>query len=153
MAGSQPKELFTMGTRSLTRFIDDNFRRPIAAVYRHWDGQPKGHGKELATILSKITVGMGARDDVMHTEYANGPDCMAATVIGQLKNCVGNVYMCHPSSTANDVNAEFTYTVYCQQQGATELVCLKVQAGRKVIFDGSAHHFYLSCIAGDFDKY
>ena len=42
-----------MGTRSITVFMsewsgDDTI---IAAIFRHWDGYPEGHGKDLANYL------------------------------------------------------------------------------------------------------
>ena len=43
-----------MGTRSLTTFIDDHTKEEIVVMYRHYDGYPSGHGKDLIDFLNKI---------------------------------------------------------------------------------------------------
>ena len=42
-----------MATRSLTRFIDQNDEE-VCVLYRHFDGMPDTHGKELKDFLKTL---------------------------------------------------------------------------------------------------
>ncbi len=71
-----------MGTRSITVIKDSNGDKVIE-IYRQYDGYLKGHGADLAKILT-------------NTPH-NGVQCLAASVIAGLKEGLGNIYVYPPS--------------------------------------------------------
>ena len=64
----------------------------IVDIYHHWDGYPEGLGVTLASYLydKKITNGLSSRDDY---DYFNGLGCLAASLVAELKDGPGNVYI------------------------------------------------------------
>ena len=63
----------------------------MVSIYQHFDGYPEGLGVTLASYLNgkKIVNGLGGnRGDVF-----NGLGCMAASIIAELKDGPGNVYI------------------------------------------------------------
>jgi len=83
-----------MGTRSLTKFFEENEKRPFAVMYRQFDGHPESHGQELADFIASripvngIPVGEGR-------PVANGIGCLAAQVVEKFKaeHGVGGIYL------------------------------------------------------------
>ena len=67
--------------------------KTIVDIYHHWDGYPEGLGVTLAYYLEekKITNGLGSRDDWDY--YFNGLGCLAASLVAELKDGPGNVYI------------------------------------------------------------
>ena len=67
--------------------------RTIVDIYHHWDGYPEGLGVTLADYLNgmKITNGISNKDDENY--LFNGVGCMAASIIAELKDGPGNVYI------------------------------------------------------------
>lgn len=65
----------------------------IVDIYHHWDGYPEGLGVTLANYLKKKRVvnGIGSKDN----EYLifNGMGCLAASLVAELKDGPGNVYI------------------------------------------------------------
>ena len=66
--------------------------KTIVDIYHHYDGYPEGLGVKLAYYLKdkKITNGLGGRDDY---DYFNGLGCLAASLVAELKDGPGNVYI------------------------------------------------------------
>ena len=66
--------------------------KTIVDIYHHYDGYPEGLGVKLASYLDdkKITNGLGSRDDY---DYFNGLGCLAASLVAELKDGPGNVYI------------------------------------------------------------
>ena len=66
--------------------------KTIVDIYHHYDGYPEGLGVTLASYLDgkKITNGLGSRDDY---SYFNGLGCLAASLVAELKDGPGNVYI------------------------------------------------------------
>ena len=66
--------------------------KTIVDIYHHYDGYPEGLGVKLASYLydKKITNGLGSRDDY---DYFNGLGCLAASLVAELKDGPGNVYI------------------------------------------------------------
>jgi hypothetical protein len=85
-----------MGTRSLTYFYQDG--EPFAAFYRQFDGYPDGHGAEIGKILAGIKLVNGYLYEAAGT-HANGPGCLAAQVVAELKNesGIGGIYLINPN--------------------------------------------------------
>lgn len=76
-----------MGTRSLTvvqsRWAEGEAYETHAVIYRHWDGYPSGHGRDLAKYLEGVSVVNGKRLDSPETEL-NGPGRLAAYLVKRL---------------------------------------------------------------------
>ena len=69
--------------------------KTIVDIYHHYDGYPEGLGVTLASYLhdKKITNGLGSRDDY---DYFNGLGCLAASLVAELKDGQGNIYIEDP---------------------------------------------------------
>jgi hypothetical protein len=74
-----------MGTRSLTVVMSMWFRDDIiqAAIFRHWDGYPSGHGADLANYLKDGCVGNGKTTGDPE-KYFNGMNRLASYVIHRM---------------------------------------------------------------------
>jgi len=94
-----------MGTRSLTRIMDDG--KEICCIYRQFDGYPSGHGAALAAILAGTQIVNGMSGD--YSKIHNGMGCLAASVIAKLKDGPGGIYLYAPGS--KDCGEEYTYTI------------------------------------------
>jgi hypothetical protein len=70
-----------MGTRCLTRVFDGD--REICTLYRHYDGYPEGHGRELADFVStkRLVNGYSSRSTLRRVAMANGAGRMAAMIV------------------------------------------------------------------------
>jgi hypothetical protein len=97
-----------MGTRSLTH-IYNNDGALLLTMYRQFDGYPEGMGLDLAKFISQFTIVNGIGSD-QEGKIANGMGCLAAQLIAELKDCVGNVYIYPPNS--KDCWEEFTYHIF-----------------------------------------
>ena len=94
-----------MATRALINFVERKEGRSFSKqlepsaihtqIYHHWDGYPGGLGVTLANYLDDYTIANG-----ISTEYqgpvANGIGCLAAQLVGLLKQGPGNVYLQPP---------------------------------------------------------
>ena len=130
-----------MGTRSLTKFVDEYSGKHLVNMYRQFDGYPEGLGFELAefltgmTVVNGITVGQPERK-------ANGMGCLAAQAIAHFKDGVGNVYLL--PLEAHDVGEEYVYIVSCPDKtGPLNMRCTEVgwNDPDKVLFDGTPEKF------------
>ncbi len=65
----------------------------MVSIYHHFDGYPEGLGVKLASYLDdkKITNGLSGGDDWDY--YFNGLGCLAASLVAELKDGPGNVYI------------------------------------------------------------
>lgn len=90
-----------MGTRSTTKFIDNN--EVLVTAYRQYDGYPTGHGKELAEFLSGIKrIGWKGPAGT-----ANGIFCLAAQFVARFKAEPGDIYLV-PAWQEEEWNYEVT---------------------------------------------
>tara|TARA_R100001126_G_C4839730_1_gene156257 strand:+ start:551 stop:964 length:414 start_codon:yes stop_codon:yes gene_type:complete len=66
--------------------------KTIVDIYHHWDGYPEGLGVTLASYLDgkKVTNGLSDRND--HSVF-NGMGCLAASLVAELKDGPGDVYI------------------------------------------------------------
>ncbi len=125
-----------MGTRSITRFHDDD-GSVIITMYRQFDGYPEGHGKDLVEILKRYTECNGL--SVHKTPVFNGPGELPIVVLWELKkeqgsrpNCAagsrkkakgfpnGNFYL-YPSTPDLEAGQEYEYDVFPQGEGKKAL--------------------------------
>ena len=67
----------------------------IVSIYNHWDGYPEGLGVQLAEYFDGkvVTNGLGNRDDY---SVFNGMGCLAASLIEELKDGPGDIYIEDP---------------------------------------------------------
>jgi hypothetical protein len=67
--------------------------KTVVEIYHHWDGYPEGLGVKLASYLDdkSIVNGIGNKDN--EDIIFNGIGCMAASIVAQLKDGPGNVYI------------------------------------------------------------
>jgi hypothetical protein len=127
-----------MGTRALIHIKGSTFEsHTLVTIYRQYDGYPSGLGKDIYEALhegkSKIVNGIGKDTD--EAKDFNGMGCLAAQLIGKLKNNIGNVYI-YPIDSKN-VNEEFTYTLF-EHKGS---IMLQIDALDECIQQGPLHAF------------
>ena len=91
----------TRATISITRreegvSFSEKPNKTIVDIYHHYDGYPEGLGVTLASYLEdkKVTNGLGKRDDFT---MFNGMGCLAASLVAELKDGPGNVYIEDPN--------------------------------------------------------
>lgn len=61
-------------------------------MYRHMDGYPSGHGKELGDFLAPITLVDGLNNTQQKT-VANGMEGLAAQLVARFKTRIGDIYL------------------------------------------------------------
>ena len=94
-----------MATRALINFVEredgvsfsehPGVDKIHIQIYKHYDGYPEGLGVDLANFLDGYDVVNG-----LSTGYqgpvANGMGCLAAQLVGYIKNEAGNIYLQKP---------------------------------------------------------
>ena len=77
----------------------------MVSIYNHYDGYPEGLGVTLANYLlgTKIVNGLGNDRDTVF----NGLGCMAASIIAELKEEAGNVYIEDPEHPSGWIDYEY----------------------------------------------
>lgn len=124
-----------MSTRALTIVYDEQ-DRSIATIYCHSDGYPEGHGLDLAKILKDRTVVNGI-EIPEQKNASNGMGCLAATIVAELKDGIGGIYL--RSDPEMDYGQEFEYHI----QNKNVLV-IDVY-GDNTIFHGTWNEFWDFC--------
>ena len=78
----------------------------MVSIYHHFDGYPEYLGVTLANYLEgkKIVNGLGANRDA---PVFNGLGCMAASIIAELKEEAGNVYIEDPERPSGWIDYEY----------------------------------------------
>jgi len=77
----------------------------MVSIYNHYDGYPEGLGVTLASYLEdkKITNGLG-KD---RYSVFNGLGCMAASIIAELKDEAGQIYIEDPTRPHGWIDYEY----------------------------------------------
>ena len=80
-------------------------KKKLVSIYNQYDGYPEGLGVTLANYLlgTKIVNGLGGDRDTVF----NGLGCMAASIIAELKEEAGNVYIDDPNSPHGWLDYEY----------------------------------------------
>lgn len=122
-----------MGTRSLIRIKEGN--KTLVTIYNQYDGYPTGMGDRLANLVgnTKIVNGYGGGMQLPH--HANGLACLAAYIISELKEGIGNCYII-PTSPAN--KEEYNYTL-TEKSGIVHVKLVDWE--NKVLYSGPLKHF------------
>ena len=78
----------------------------IVSIYSHWDGYPEGLGVRLAEYFDGkvVTNGLGARD---FYDAFNGMGCLAASLVAELKDGAGNIYIEDPERPHGWIDYEY----------------------------------------------
>lgn len=124
-----------MGTKALIRVFDEenNF---LLGIYQHSDGYLSGLGEKLAEFLEKIKFEGYSFEERVMGKAANGMGCLAAQIVGHLKDDWGHVYII-PSSLVEDdsqgIHAHYCYDIHSNY--------VKVKHLGKTIFKGSFKDF------------
>jgi hypothetical protein len=140
-----------MGTRSLTYFYQNG--KPFTAFYRQFDGYPDGHGAEIGKILANIRLVNGYGSGDVAGEVANGPGCLAAQIVAELKNesGLGGIYLINPNPEENkDGWQEYEYHIhvnstgegFTSEWGESFVECWSVGRVSTLIFSGPFKDFY-----------
>ena len=144
-----------MGTRSITWILEEHGKTPLCKLYRQMDGYPEepGHGRDLYDIIMPRQIVYGIRlGETTYENAANGMDCLATTIIRELKKDIGGVYLCPVQprvslvKQANDADAEYAYTVWLSFEFPTlaphGMPCIRVDEVRsrylKPLYSGTA---------------
>jgi len=142
-----------MGTRSLTHvksdvWDEDETPKTLVTIYRQMDGYPSGLGEEMAEFLrGRIVVnGFGGGTP---EKASNGMGCLAASLVGALKDGIGSVYLYPPDS--KDCGEEYVYTISMDGARGAGTLNFKVEIveggyGKKrrnlvTLFDGRPEDF------------
>ena len=77
----------------------------IVSIYNHYDGYPEGLGVTLANYLedTKIVNGLGGNNE----DVFNGLGCLAASLIAELKDGPGNLYIEDPDRKSGGIEYEY----------------------------------------------
>ena len=77
----------------------------MVSIYNHYDGYPEGLGVTLANYLegTKIVNGLGKDNE----DVFNGLGCLAASLIAELKDEPGNVYIEDPERKHGWIDYEY----------------------------------------------
>lgn len=126
-----------MGTRSLTHIKDGE--DTLVTIYRQYDGYPDGMGIELADILKGKTIVNGFSSD--DQPAFNGMGCLAAQVIKELKDGIGNVYIAVPN--ANNRWEDYVYEITGEIGQEATIKCFDVDSidKLKLLFEGHPTEF------------
>jgi hypothetical protein len=112
-----------MGTRSVTIILDDD--QEVVRIYRQYDGYPEGHGLDLAKLCN-VTIVNGYSGN--GEGQANGPGCLAASIVAGLKDGIGNVYL---EPTGGEISdwIEYVYIVRVGVPGSISTIECSTQSG------------------------
>ena len=109
-------------------------------IYVHFDGYPQGLGNDLAEHLTGYRLTHGVSGDAGKT--ANGMDCLAAQIVGNLKDMVGNVYLSLDHDSFDDTPVEYLYFISPNEDGSRVDIRVEHRAGKTLLFDGPLDDFH-----------
>ena len=135
-----------MGTRSLTFVYDGDTEKvgsTVLCMYRHMDGYPSGHGKDLAEFILPFKIVNGLGGDGTH--IANGVGCFAAQIVAHFKEGPGGIYLKPARST--DCWQDYEYHVFVDDDDVHIRVKQNNGGGsrKKEIFFGNREKFLAFC--------
>ena len=98
-----------MGTRCLMRVFDGDEK--LCAIYRHFDGYPEGHGRELADWIAQLRLvnGYSSASTLRRNVMVNGAGRMAALICSRFEE---NDVSIMPVDIV-DCGQEYEYWVKC----------------------------------------
>lgn len=127
-----------MGTRSLTvvksKWNADDEWATNATIYRHWDGHPESHGKDIAMFLDGLHLvnGIGQK---MPERYANGVGRLAAQLVCFLQEGGHDPDLMSSGAVCGQ---EYEYHLLCNSQKLT--IEMAVYDGPMTFFGGGGEN-------------
>lgn len=99
-----------MGTRSTTTILDEQ-GNPLLCIYQQYDGYIEGGvGEKLIRILEGRRVVQGYTMEDKEYRNFNGMSCLAAQLVSDLKDGIGNVYI---QALDEGYEGSYDYTISC----------------------------------------
>ena len=99
-----------MGTRSTTTVLDEE-GKPLLRIYQQYDGYIEGGvGEKLIRLLEGRRVVQGFTMEDKVARNFNGMSCLAAQLVSDLKDGIGNVYI---QALDEDYEGSYDYTISC----------------------------------------
>jgi len=127
-----------MSTSATLRIYDEN-NQNLVVLYKHFDGYPSGFGYDLYRFLKDMRIVNGIPESRYSLSFAaNGMGCLAAQIVAQFKDCIGDLYIV--SKPIEDV--EYEYFLFFEDN---ELI-LSVYNNDHEIYSGPIDHNYLTWI-------
>ena len=124
-----------MSTNGLIHVVDEHGIL-LCTINKHCDGDPDGLGELIRDILNegdvRIVQGFGWDDRV--PEAFNGMGCLAAYLISELKEDIGDIYMERPN-----IKSRGDYTYILKQDGKD--VHITSFDGDEELYDGLLEKF------------
>jgi hypothetical protein len=124
--------------------------KPLATIYRQFDGYPEGRGKELAKFLAGMKIVNGYSSAMAGGTHANGVGCLAAQWVATEKNSIGttagvksgslgNVYIYPLTAIPNpdDTWIAYFYRVHTTKTGLLRVKVWECSGDEELIFSGS----------------
>lgn len=102
-------------------------------------------GQDLKNILNKMRVVNGMKCSETGTTFfgkvINGEGCLAATIIGKLKDRPGNVYLIEPDS--EDCDEDWIYTISVNWDGDRSKIHIRCETpDNKIYHNGPISKFF-----------
>ena len=79
--------------------------KKLVSIYNHYDGYPEGLGVTLANYLNGRIIVNGLGKD--QCRVFNGLGCLAASLIAELKDGPGNIYIENPENKRSWIDYEY----------------------------------------------
>ena len=109
-------------------------------LYVHFDGYPQGVGTELAEHFTGYRLTAGISGDAGKT--ANGMECLAAQLVGNLKDSVGNVYLTLDHESFDEAGVEYLYFISPNEDGKRIDIRVEHKVGDTLLFEGPLDEFH-----------
>ena len=143
-----------MGTRSTTTILDENGNR-LLCIYQQYDGYIEGGvGEKLIRLLEGRRVVNGYTMDDKERRNFNGMSCLAAQVVSDFKNGIGDVYI---QALDEDYEGSYDYTISCVSEPIISTskrvkeyknLHIVMKSYGKIVYDGLIDKFDLKVVVG-----
>lgn len=109
-------------------------------LYVHFDGYPQGLGTDIAEHLTGYRLTAGISGDTGKT--ANGMECLAAQVVANLKDMVGNVYLTLDHESFDHAGVDYLYFISPNEDYKRVDIRVEHKAGDTLLYDGPLDDFH-----------
>ena len=137
-----------MGTRSTTTVLDEE-GKPLLRIYQQYDGYIEGGvGEKLIRLLEgrRVVQGFTMEDKVARS--FNGMSCLAAQLVSDLKDGIGNVYI---QALDEDYEGSYDYTISAVGDWKLSKSCkinIKMKSYGEVVYDGLVDNYDRTLVVG-----
>lgn len=102
-----------MGTSCVT-IVFNELNEELVCMYRHFDGGPETHGKELHDFLLGKKITNGIETGMTLDTHFNGMDCLAAALVAHFKKGIGDFYLLSLENY-KECESDYVYKVFCER--------------------------------------